>query len=57
LLTVTNNGVQLLVGNNGPGAMTVSNGTLIAYYPIVGASGRQRHVGHCWQHQHCHHDL
>jgi hypothetical protein len=38
LLTATNNSVQLLVGNNGPGTLTVSNGTLIAYYPIVGAN-------------------
>ncbi len=37
-LTVTNTSVQLLVGNNGPGTLTVSNGTLTAYYPIVGAN-------------------
>jgi hypothetical protein len=37
-LTVTNNSVQLLIGNNGSGTLTVSNGTLMAYYPIVGAN-------------------
>jgi hypothetical protein len=36
-LTVTNNSVRLYVGNNGPGTLTVSKGTLMAYYPIVGA--------------------
>src|SRR6185369_15801239 len=32
------NSVQLLVGNNGPGALTLSNGTVMASYPIVGAN-------------------
>ena len=38
LLTVTNNSVQLLAGKSGSGVLTVSNGTLLAYYPIVGAN-------------------
>jgi hypothetical protein len=38
LLTVTNTSVRLVVGNNGPGTLNVSNGTLMAYYPIVGAN-------------------
>src|SRR5262249_9892419 len=37
-LTVTNDGVQLVAGNHGSGLFTVSNGMLLAYYPIVGAS-------------------
>jgi hypothetical protein len=37
-LTVTNDGVQLLAGNNGSGTLIVSNGTLTAYYAIVGAN-------------------
>jgi hypothetical protein len=34
LLTATNG--QLYIGNNGSGSLTVSNGTLLAYYPIIG---------------------
>lgn len=37
-VTVTNGANQMLIGNNGSGALTVSNGTLVAYYPIVGAN-------------------
>jgi hypothetical protein len=35
-LAVTNTGARLLIGNNGTGRLTVSNGTLVANYPIVG---------------------
>jgi hypothetical protein len=35
-LTITNDGDQIFIGNNGTGSFTVSNGTLQAYYPIIG---------------------
>jgi hypothetical protein len=37
-LTGGNGSAQFLIGNNGPGALTVSNGNLQAYYIIVGAN-------------------
>jgi hypothetical protein len=36
LMTITNDGDQMYIGNNGTGSLTVSNGTLQAYYPIIG---------------------
>jgi hypothetical protein len=38
LISVPNNGCQVLVGNNGPGALTVSNGLMLSDYTIVGAN-------------------
>src|SRR5205085_9013209 len=37
-LTAVGNSSQVLIGNNGPGALTVANGNLAAYYVIVGAN-------------------
>ncbi|HOX57253.1 MAG TPA: hypothetical protein P5205_11460 [Candidatus Paceibacterota bacterium] len=37
-ISVTNNGTQLIVGNNGRGAFSVSEGTVRANYTIVGAN-------------------
>lgn len=38
LLQVTNDGTQLIVGNNGRGAFSVSDGLVLANYAIVGAN-------------------
>jgi hypothetical protein len=38
LLVATNNSTQTLIGDTNRGALTVSDGTLLAYYPIVGAN-------------------
>ena len=38
LISVPNNGVQVLVGASGSGALTVSNGTMLSDYTIVGAN-------------------
>jgi hypothetical protein len=33
-----NGSAQIIIGNNGPGALVVSNGNLTAYYAIIGAN-------------------